>query len=94
MSVEDFMIPCPTKRLFGIDCLGCGFQRALLMLFKGDFSAAWQLYPPLFPILPLAVVFFLYLTDKNHDYRKVLKLLGIINAIFIPASYIYRHFIQ
>lgn len=92
MSVEDFMLPCPTKKLFGIDCFGCGFQRSLLMFLHGDFSGAWQLYPPLFTILPLLLVGVLHLFDKQRHYGKLLRVLAIINGTFIPLSYFFKHF--
>lgn len=92
MSAEDFMLPCPTKKFFGIDCFGCGMQRALLMLVKGDFAGAWHLYPPVFTIVVLMIFVLLNFIDKNRNYSKAVKWLGILNGIFIPVSYFYKHF--
>jgi hypothetical protein len=39
--MEDYMIPCMNKTLFGVDCMGCGTQRALAFLLKGEFVEAF-----------------------------------------------------
>lgn len=92
MSAEDFMLPCPTKKIFGIDCFGCGMQRALLMVGEGNFAGAWHLYPPVFTILMFLILVLLNFIDKNRDYSTSVKWLGIFNGIFIPLSYFYKHF--
>jgi len=53
LHVEDYMLPCFTKKIFGFDCPGCGLQRAVAFLFQGDFAAAWEMYPAIFTIIPL-----------------------------------------
>lgn len=92
MTSEDFLLPCPIKKTFGVDCLGCGFQRALLILFKGNFAEAWQLYPPVFSVSIFLIFLFLSLADKKRNYSKLLKILLVFNLIFIPLSYFFKHF--
>lgn len=92
MSAEDFMLPCPTKKFFGIDCFGCGMQRAVLMVLKGDFQGAWHLYPPVFSILMFLIFVLLNFVDRRRNYSKAVMWLGIFNGIFIPVSYFYKHF--
>ena len=36
-----------------MDCPGCGIQRAVLLLFQGEFLAAFKMYPAIYPILGL-----------------------------------------
>ena len=43
MNLEKFMFPCISKTLFGIECLGCGFQRSLHLLFQGNIEAAFTI---------------------------------------------------
>jgi hypothetical protein len=50
---ERFMLPCMSKQVFGIDCPGCGLQRSIVLLFKGDLVASFQMYPALFPMTVL-----------------------------------------
>ena len=47
------MLPCLNKHLTGIDCPGCGLQRSVNLLLHGEFIAAFQMYPAIYPILAL-----------------------------------------
>lgn len=53
LGLEKYMLPCFTKKILGIDCPGCGLQRAVLFLIKGDFKAAFEMYPAIYPMLLL-----------------------------------------
>ena len=92
MNLERFMLPCLFKTLFGIECLGCGFQRSLFLLFQGQFSDAFQMYPALYSTLFFLGIFALYFLDKTKNYKKLLWISGTVNAIFIIAGYWYKHF--
>lgn len=59
------MLPCYFKTMYGFDCPGCGGQRAILFLFKGDFAASFTAYPPLFPIIFMLL---LYVFNKRIQY--------------------------
>lgn len=58
--MEEYMFPCMSKRYFGIDCLGCGFQRALVLLFQGKLEDAFYMYPAIYSML-----LFFYSLDCN-----------------------------
>jgi hypothetical protein len=93
MHLEKYMIPCLSKTLFGIECLGCGFQRALLLLLKGEWGAAFVMYPAVYSML---VMFFgillFYTTKKTVTTKNVLTILIAINLVFVIGGYIYKHF--
>lgn len=93
MHLEKYMIPCLSKTLFGIECLGCGFQRALLLLLKGEWSAAFVMYPAVYSML---VMFFgillFYTTKKTVTTKNILTILIAINLVFVIGGYIYKHF--
>ncbi len=55
ISLESFMLPCPTKTFLGIDCPGCGMQRSLVHLFQGEWIEAFWMYPGLFPMMLMGV---------------------------------------
>ncbi len=40
IAVYAFLIGCPVKRFFGIDCPFCGMTRAHVALFCGDLNSA------------------------------------------------------
>lgn len=93
MTLEDFMIPCISKTFFGIECLGCGFQRALLLIIKGKWTEAFFLYPAVYTSLLLmcGIIIFM-LTKKTTLTWNGLKLLLILNCFFVFGGYIYKHF--
>ena len=92
MNLEKFMLPCLSKTLFGIECLGCGFQRALLLLFQGEFLAAFKMYPAIYTsLLFLGFVVFYYF-DASKKYKKPLYFFAIVNVLFMITGYYYKHF--
>lgn len=50
---EKFMLPCFSKQIFGLDCPGCGLQRSVALLLKGDLTSSFLMYPGLFPMMAL-----------------------------------------
>lgn len=92
MDLEQFMIPCLSKTLFGLDCLGCGFQRGLFLLLEGDFVGAFEMYPALYVVLIFIGILGLHFFDKRHNYRKLLFIMAIISFLFMVVGYIYKHF--
>jgi len=86
------MLPCLFKTLFGIECLGCGFQRALFLLFHGDFFAAFKMYPALYTTLLFLGFAGLYFSDKTKKYKNLLLFSALINGIFMIGGYYFKHF--
>ncbi len=71
MSLEDYMLPCLNKQFFGIDCLGCGIQRGFIHLVKGDFAAAFHVYPAIFTLVLFALFLLLNFKFKFKNSRKI-----------------------
>jgi hypothetical protein len=84
------MLPCLNKKLFGLDCLGCGFQRSLVHLFKGEFSDAFQVYPAIFTLVLLLVFFLINSRIKFKKGRKIMITFAIINVLIIITSYFIK----
>nr|WP_273569087.1 DUF2752 domain-containing protein [Maribacter sp. Hal144] len=53
LGIEDYMLPCFTKSIFGFDCPGCGLQRSAAFLIQGEFVEAFKMYPAIYPIILL-----------------------------------------
>ena len=92
MNLEKFMLPCLFKTLFGIECLGCGFQRALFLLFQGQFFGAFRMYSALYTTLIFLAVLAMHFLNKTKNYKNLLWITGIINAVFMIGGYWYKHF--
>ena len=94
-GIEDYMIPCINKKIFGVECLGCGMQRATVFLFSGQFEAAFKIYPAIYTIfLLLAVISVNFFIKFKFDYQIKIALI-ILNAIIMVVSYFIKmnHFI-
>lgn len=88
--MEEFMLPCLTKQLLGLDCLGCGAQRAFVMVFQGDFIGAFKMFPAIYPILLLLLflIFNLFVKFKGDWYVKISLI--VLSAVIIIGAYIYK----
>ncbi|MEE1947156.1 DUF2752 domain-containing protein [Pedobacter sp. KR3-3] len=88
--LERHLLACPFKQTFGIDCPGCGLQRSVLALMKGDVVASFKLYPPTLPILFLVVFTILHLKFDFKNGAFLIKILYIGIALIIVVNYIYK----
>lgn len=88
--MEDFMLPCLNKSLLGVECFGCGGQRALLLFLQGDFTGAFFMYPALYPIIFLFafLVFNLFYKFKK-DFQVKIGLI-IFAGVIMAANYSYK----
>ena len=91
MNIEDFMLTCPSKKFLGVECLGCGAQRAVVLVFEGRFSEAFQMYPAVYTVLLFFFTLGLSFIDKKRKYSSILMGLIVINLIIMVSSYIYKH---
>ena len=90
LSPEDYMIPCLTKKLFGIDCFGCGFQRSLLLVFQGKFVAAFNMYPAIYTLMLFAGFLTLNIFYKFKYAEKIKLILVVLNVVIIVTSYFIK----
>ena len=88
--LEDYMLPCLNKKLFGVDCLGCGMQRSFLYVLQGNFTAAFKMYPAIFTLIILASYILLNIKFKFKKSKIVIRNLIIINLVIIIISYIIK----
>lgn len=88
--MEDYMLPCLFKQTFGIDCIGCGIQRSIAFLLKGQFENAFYMFPAIYTTLLFFLSVSLFVVDKKHNYQKIVITLAIVNAIIMIISYVYK----
>jgi hypothetical protein len=84
------MMPCFYKQYFGIECPGCGFQRAFILLLKGEFVKCLQMYPPIIPILIMLGLMIIQLIMKFKNGGIWLKYWFIFTSSTIVIHYIYK----
>lgn len=85
--MEEFLLPCLNKQLFGMECYGCGSQRAVLLLLDGEFTAAFRMFPAIYSILIL-LIFILFNLFFRFKYDFSIKIgLILLNAAIIIINY-------
>jgi hypothetical protein len=91
-SLEKYMLPCLNKKLFGVECMGCGIQRAISLIFHGEFVAAFKMYPAIYTLILLFGFIALSIFKKFNFSYKIIVTLGIVNVIIILTSFILKTF--
>ena len=92
MKIEDFMLSCPSKKYLGIECFGCGTQRAVLLVFQGKFTEAFYMFPAVYTLLLFFCIVAINFIDKKRNYGSLLIFLAIINSLIMVFSYFYKHY--
>ncbi|WP_339894731.1 DUF2752 domain-containing protein [uncultured Algibacter sp.] len=88
--MEDYMLPCLNKKFFGIECLGCGLQRAITLIFQGEFVAAFQMYPAIYSLIILFIYIGINIFFKFKHSNKIIGALAILTVATIIISYIIK----
>lgn len=101
MDIEKYMLPCASKSLFGLECLGCGCQRAFVLACQGQFKKALLLFPAIYTSILFFIFLFLLLLTKNKNrtklqftFSKIIIVLGVLNFVIMLVSFIAKHFIS
>jgi len=90
LHIEDYMLPCFNKKYFGVECPGCGIQRSVAFLLKGEFVGAFKMYPAIYTLILL----FSFLLINNfynikHSNKIIISLAGL-SVIMILTNYILK----
>lgn len=86
------MLTCPSKKFLGVECLGCGAQRAVVLVFEGKFAEAFQMYPAVYTLLLFFLTLGLSFIDKKRKYSNILMILVGVNLIIMIIGYLYKHY--
>jgi len=89
-SPEDYMLPCLNKKLFGFDCMGCGLQRSVSLIFHGDFIAAFYMYPAIYSLFLLFLFIGLNFFFKFKHSNKIISALAILSVFTIVVSFLIK----
>lgn len=88
--LEENMLSCSWQKYLNQECMGCGMQRALIHLFKGEFIESFKMYPAL---LTLFIMFAYLIVHLKFNFKKghlVLRYLFYINVIIILVNYLFK----
>lgn len=92
-SLEDYMLPCLNKKLFGFDCMGCGMQRSVSLIFHGDFIGAFYMYPAIYSLILLFAIISINFIKNFKHANTIIYILAVLNAIIIITSFTIKTFL-
>jgi len=88
--LEKHLMPCFLKSITHIDCPGCGMQRALIELLKGNFKESFINFPALIPMLGMLFFLFLHILIKFKNGANILKYWFIFVISIMMINYIFK----
>ena len=88
--MEEHMLSCMNKQLFGVECSGCGTQRAIAFLLEGEFYEAFKMFPAIYTLTLFFVLLGLHLIDKKRNYSKLVIASAILNGSVIIIAYFIK----
>ena len=84
------MLACPSKKFLHVDCPGCGLQRSVIYLLKGDLSQSLQMYPATIPLIVTVLILLLHLRYNFKYGAMTLTFMYIFSAAIILSTYTYK----
>lgn len=87
---EEYMLPCLSKRLFDLECFGCGLQRSVFLLFQGELVAAFKMYPAIYPLIVLSFFMGVNMFFNFKYSTKIINILAIVTIAAIVISYLIK----
>jgi hypothetical protein len=88
--LEEHMAACSFRSHFGIDCPGCGMQRAAISLLKGDIVESFHYNPGLLPVLFMFVFTVLQVIFHFKNGGKVLVWGYVLTVAVLFTNYILK----
>ena len=84
------MLPCLTKKYLGFDCMGCGIQRSVALLLKGEFIEAFYMYPGIYPLIAFLGFIVLNRFFTIRYANKAIIFLAILTISTIVINYVIK----
>jgi len=88
--LEKNMLSCQWKEEFNVECSGCGMQRSIIHILKGEFIEAFYLYPAIYTLIAMFALLVLHLKFNFKKGSSILLYLFIVNVIIIFTNFILK----
>ena len=87
--LEKNMLSCQWKKM-GLECTGCGMQRSIIHILKGELVEAFYMYPAIYTLLVMFAFLGLHLKFSFKNGHIILLSLFILNLIIIITNFIIK----
>lgn len=87
---EADMLPCLSKQVLGLECPGCGLQRAVALLLSGQVADSFLMYPGLYPMM---LFFGFAALDHFVGFRRgarIITALGLLTVGTILVNFLLK----
>lgn len=91
--LENHLLTCIFKSSFGVECPGCGTQRAFIALLKGDLLSSLQYHAGVIPFILTIIALIIQLKIKHVNGSKVVMWLFIATTTVTIIQYIIKQFL-
>ena len=91
--LEDHLFPCFFKSHFGMECPGCGMQRSLIALLKGDIIISLQYHAALIPFIITILLLIFQLKFQHINGGKLVMWAFIVTTCITLMQFIIRQII-
>ena len=88
-SLEENMLSCQWKKM-GMECMGCGLQRSVIHLLKGNFTDAFLSYPAIYTLIFMFFFLALHIKFNFTKGHSILQGLFILNVVIILTNYLLK----
>ena len=88
--LEGHQLPCLVKDIFGIECPGCGFQTAVLLLLKRELWESVKIYPGLLPLIVFIGLAMAHFVGVKKITPGAIKFAGFVCLLIILISYLLK----
>jgi ABC-type transport system involved in cytochrome c biogenesis permease component len=84
------MLTCLSKQYFGVECPGCGAQRSLVCLCRGELLDSIALFPALIPLMIFMIISGLSLIKPLNLNLKWVVIIAIVTFSIMLVHYIMK----
>lgn len=88
--IENNMEACSIKYWTGFECMGCGIQRSIVLLLKGNAWASFQMYPALIPLVLTSILIVVDFFTLDELINKLLLYFYILTGTLIVGNFLIK----
>lgn len=88
--IGQHLLPCPSKYFLGMDCPGCGMQRSVIEMLKGNVVESLKMYPGMLPMVFTMVLLAFHLKYRFENGARWLLYSYSFSAVIVVVSFIIK----